>query len=455
MGVSVRIVSGEVQWGTAAPLRGRQAQLRSLCAALLELSGGAPLRCVVSGEAGSGKSRLVGEAFHSAEGLGVSVLSSRALELAPERALGTILDALGVMNGDEREQAERTQVARVVAVVKRLCAGAPTLLILEDAQWADRMAVASLSRLLDECRGEPLGVLLTLRPFPSNPAVDDLIDQERHGFTRVHLDGLGPGEVAEVLQDLAGAVPGPRLRRLAAGAAGNPRLLGALVACVRRESALYRIGGVVETDRDLPPLSMWPVVQARMSRLSDRCQDLLTIAAALEQPWDMTALTRAAGRPLVDLVKDLRELVAAGLLTAEAAQLRFRHDLVRAVLRQTVPAATERPLASSRGVRQASPARGASGRPAIAVAPETPSWNTQLTAAEREVVSLVALGLSNKQVAARLAISPRTVESHLAHVFGKLGVGSRVELAVAVARSVSATAAARRQDTVDLRSATA
>jgi DNA-binding CsgD family transcriptional regulator len=48
-----------------------------------------------------------------------------------------------------------------------------------------------------------------------------------------------------------------------------------------------------------------------------------------------------------------------------------------------------------------------------------------LTARETEVLRLVAEGLTNAQIAARLVISPATVRSHLAHVFEKLGVQTR------------------------------
>ena len=60
-------------------------------------------------------------------------------------------------------------------------------------------------------------------------------------------------------------------------------------------------------------------------------------------------------------------------------------------------------------------------------------WES-LTPAEHDVVTLVAEGLTNKDVAARLFISPRTVQSHLAHVFTKLGVTTRMQLAQAAAR---------------------
>ena len=57
-----------------------------------------------------------------------------------------------------------------------------------------------------------------------------------------------------------------------------------------------------------------------------------------------------------------------------------------------------------------------------------PGNGPRLTWREREAVELVAEGLSNKAIAARLGVSVRTVEGHLNHVFTKLGVESRTEL---------------------------
>lgn len=51
----------------------------------------------------------------------------------------------------------------------------------------------------------------------------------------------------------------------------------------------------------------------------------------------------------------------------------------------------------------------------------------QLTAREHEVLGELMKGLSNKEVAARLNLSPRTVEAHRAAAFTKLGVGSLVQ----------------------------
>jgi len=57
-----------------------------------------------------------------------------------------------------------------------------------------------------------------------------------------------------------------------------------------------------------------------------------------------------------------------------------------------------------------------------------------LTPAELDVVRLVCDGLANKDIAARLFVSPRTVETHLTHVYTKLGLSSRVQLAQEAAR---------------------
>ena len=49
---------------------------------------------------------------------------------------------------------------------------------------------------------------------------------------------------------------------------------------------------------------------------------------------------------------------------------------------------------------------------------------------EREVLSLVALGLPNKSVARRLQISEKTVKAHLTRIFAALGVGDRTSAAL-------------------------
>jgi DNA-binding NarL/FixJ family response regulator len=57
-----------------------------------------------------------------------------------------------------------------------------------------------------------------------------------------------------------------------------------------------------------------------------------------------------------------------------------------------------------------------------------PSSLDQLTRQELQVVRAVGQGITNREVAAQLFISPRTVDHHLRSIFQKLGVSSRSEL---------------------------
>lgn len=74
--------------------------------------------------------------------------------------------------------------------------------------------------------------------------------------------------------------------------------------------------------------------------------------------------------------------------------------------------------------------RGPRGRPAT-------GWDS-LTPAEAEVAALAAAGLTNPEIAARKFISRSTVKAHLAHVYAKLGLQNRAELAAAAARRTEA-----------------
>jgi predicted ATPase/class 3 adenylate cyclase/DNA-binding CsgD family transcriptional regulator len=63
----------------------------------------------------------------------------------------------------------------------------------------------------------------------------------------------------------------------------------------------------------------------------------------------------------------------------------------------------------------------------------TKGWES-LTPTERDVVRLACEGLGNKEIATRLFVSPRTVQAHLSHVYSKLGVSTRVQLAQEASR---------------------
>jgi DNA-binding CsgD family transcriptional regulator len=83
-------------------------------------------------------------------------------------------------------------------------------------------------------------------------------------------------------------------------------------------------------------------------------------------------------------------------------------------------------LSTEEAIAYAQRGRGERKRP-------TSSW-ASLTPMEHDVVGLVREGLGNKDMGARFFISPRTVQTHLTHVYTKLGLTSRVQLAQEAAR---------------------
>ena len=83
-------------------------------------------------------------------------------------------------------------------------------------------------------------------------------------------------------------------------------------------------------------------------------------------------------------------------------------------------------MSSEEAIAYAQRGRGERKRPSS-------GWGS-LTPTELDVVRLVAEGIPNKDIATRLFVSPRTVQSHLRHVYNKLGLTSRVQLAQEAAR---------------------
>ena len=152
---------------------------------------------------------------------------------------------------------------------------------------------------------------------------------------------------------------------------------------------------------------------------------------ALDWPWDAAyALLRAT-----------EALISSS--TASAARARIRRDLERvrdtAVALGATPLITEVAAAARRAglsLADEAPAAhdgGGSGGPAPASKARSrsvPPAPPVLTARERQVLALVAAGMTNRQIAQALVISPHTAGVHVSHILTKLGVANRAQAAV-------------------------
>ena len=133
----------------------------------------------------------------------------------------------------------------------------------------------------------------------------------------------------------------------------------------------------------------------------------------------------AAGRPY----DGLRDLLDARLVGGRALAAAGRRDEAVAqfhrVAEESAPGGARRFTdAADRELRRLGARVSAHARRTSALA----AGAEELTEREQAIAELVVEGMSNKQVAARLFISEKTVENHLSKVYAKVGVRSRVEL---------------------------
>ncbi|MEJ7791880.1 MAG: AAA family ATPase [Gaiellaceae bacterium] len=152
-----------------------------------------------------------------------------------------------------------------------------------------------------------------------------------------------------------------------------------------------------------------------------RCRSIVRLARG---PYDERAAAELSAAALAYERLGLRFDHARSLLSLGRAQRRARKwGAARASLEEATGA-----FAGIGSVGWAAGTRAELGR----VGARRPRPTGQLTPAERRVAELAAEGLSNKEIAARLFVTAHTVEVHLSHGYGKLGVRSRSQLAHAL-----------------------
>jgi non-specific serine/threonine protein kinase len=152
--------------------------------------------------------------------------------------------------------------------------------------------------------------------------------------------------------------------------------------------------------------------------------DLLSVCRVATAEFELAAVLHGAGEALWTLLNapvlmgpGYAEIRKGAADTARSAlgEERFDELLSRGLAMHLADA-----LAMAKGE---TPADGIlAGQPG-------PAADKQLTRREKEIAALVAAGLGNREIAARLFLSKRTVDSHMEHIFTKLGFSSRTQLA--------------------------
>ncbi|CAN3985408.1 ATP-binding protein [Kitasatospora purpeofusca] len=302
--------------------------------------------------------------------------------------------ALGELRPAARAAEEGLNIAGYAGLDHRACYLRATLAACAAVEGDEPRCRELAGAALDHARDHGLGTAAA---------------QARHALALAHL---GAGDAAAALAHLDAADRHP----------GGPPVLHAPVLPELVEAAAR--AGTVR-----------PGAAERLGRWADQCGSPAALALAArcraltadDEEAEESFLAAAAHG---ERAGGALELARTRLLHGEWLRRRRRRSDARRVLREALEGFekagarpwAERARAELRGTGEVIDATSATGVPL-----------GRLTPQEREVVRLAAAGRSNREIAAQLFLSPRTVGHHLYRAFPKLGVASRDQLAAALA----------------------
>jgi DNA-binding CsgD family transcriptional regulator len=345
-------------------LVGRREELSALSALLEQVLAGEPAFALISGEAGVGKTRLVGELTRRAEDAGFRVLTGQCVELGaeglplaplvdalrtlaqtmPREELGSVLGPAarrglagllpelapdtdpGVFPGSPGEGPRKSQLLELVlGAMTRLSAVQPVMFVIEDLHWADQSTLDLTAFLVRSLRAAPVMLTITYRSdelhrrHPLRPLVTSW--ERDRSLARFELRRFDRDEVSEQLAALLGETPRPDVVDVVFGrSGGNAYFVEELADVVRSDG----------DPADLPP-SLRDVLLTRVDALSADAQRMLRTASVAGLSVPDRLLAEVMGLEKAELFATLREVVENHLVAIELGGYRysFRHALTR------------------------------------------------------------------------------------------------------------------------------
>jgi len=364
-----------------SPIVGREGELALLHDNLEAASGGERRVALISGEAGIGKTRLLGEFAESARRHGWLVLSGHAYDSEGMPPYLPFIEALQVhirasSPGDLREQLGMgaADVSLLLPELRRrlpdlpqsipaggdeqryrlfeavcdfldaIARGTPAglLFCLDDLHWADESSLLLLEHLARRPPQAPMLVLATYRDtdLDVTPPLARLLEEltRRPHVQRLDLHRLEKEEVGALLTALGPREPPSTLvEAIYREAEGNPFFVHEVFQYLAGEGRLFDADGNwladLQVDEMEVPQGVRLVIGRRLQRLSDPCRRVVAIAAVLGRVFDYELLKAVAEIDEEPLLEALEEAQRAQLLACDAdGQVSFAHELIRQTL---------------------------------------------------------------------------------------------------------------------------
>lgn len=386
-----RSASGVGQISSSAPANpmylrtfvGREEELAQLCAAFdAALSGSGSLQMVV-GEPGIGKTSLteqlatyvgmrggmtlVGHSYEQGslslpylsfvEALRAYVITREPEELREE--LGSGAEDVARIVSEVRQvidigpdqpadpEGERFRLLNAVTGFLRNAASVqPLLIVLEDIHDADQGTLDLLTYLARNLQGSRLMLVATYRDVevdrlhPLSSALAEL--RRTSNFGRVLLRGLDAPEVQRMMSALAGQEVGWGLAEAVhRQTEGNPLFVQEVLrylaesGMVKREEGQWRASAETPLAMNIPE-GLRDVIGKRLSRLSEGCNRLLSVAAVIGREFDLDTLRAVAGLDEEALLGALEDALRVAVLEERSKGSAITYRFTHAFFRQTL-----------------------------------------------------------------------------------------------------------------------
>lgn len=347
------------------PFVGRTAVIQQLTASLEAALAGRGRLCLLTGEAGIGKTRCVSEFANIVRRRGLRVWVGRCFQHGIAPAFWPFVQVLRAGCADPslhesarsegeallREFEPRPQELSPAGVVRRpdgeqfwlldrlsrwLCHSALSqarVIEIEDIHCADDSSLQVLHLLAPMLAQARLVVVVTARDLgaASRHPVSSLVAQI-HPTEHVALAGLQPEDIADYVRaELGDRAAAELSRSLSARTAGNPLFLQEVMRVV---STRYVHEGSVCIE-DLPlPAAVSDIIRARLREFAAPARELLDVACVLGDELSLAVLQRACRSPAKAMLERLQTAVLANILQPRGggSKYGFVHPLMREVL---------------------------------------------------------------------------------------------------------------------------
>ena len=327
---------------------------------------------LISGEAGIGKSRLIREAIAMAGAAGHHVVQGACFDRDQAFPFAPFLDMVrGLLAADrqstmallsdcaphfarllseleptvvapvpalEPEQEQRRIFHEVTAVLARLAAEQPLLVVVEDIHWGDESSLELLLHLIRQTANLPHTIVITFRADEPSPALSRFLAEidRRRAATELVLQPLTQSGVAlqvRMILDLPRPAAALFVRSLHGLTGGNPFFVEEVLRSLIAEGDIFfsaRGWQRKPLDEIRVPRSVAEAVGRRVALLSPASRDVLTLAAVAGQRVDFALLLALSALDEPSLIAAIKELIAAQLLVEDSADVFvFRHALTR------------------------------------------------------------------------------------------------------------------------------